>query len=146
LALCTIKTMNHRIKIFFNRHWSYVITDLRIYKPLLIILFFLTICATFKFDTWAWVSRSGSILVVFGAVLGLRRHFRLGSENAEAPLPPDTIKEPGAKAGYINVSAINEKGARKYDLVLQAKGLKIAVFGTLLWGYGDAVLQLIYPL
>lgn len=138
--------MNHRIKIFFNRHWSYVITDLRIYKPLLIILFVLTIWAAFKFNNWTWVSRYGSILVVFGATLGLRRHFRLGSENAEAPLPADTIKETGARAGYINASFINEKMAREYDLVLQVKGLKMAVFGTLLWGYGDAVLQLIYPL
>lgn len=56
------------------------------------------------------------------------------------------IKVPGqANSGMFNPAHINEQIFRQGDLKLQNIGLWIAVIGTFVWGYADAVLHLIMP-
>ena len=86
------------------------------------------------------MSRFGSIVVIVGATIGLRRHFRLGAKSAEESVPPFVIDN------QFNPSAVNETLFREGDLELQSRGLWIAVCGTFIWGYADAIFQLVYPL
>ena len=130
----------NKLKMFLNRHWSFVITDWRIYVPFLIGTLIFSIWLSLYCSSWLWISRYGSLLVIVGAIIGLRRHFRLGSKNAEEPVPPLVTDR------QLNPAGFNETMFREGDLELQSKGLKLAVFGTFIWGYGDALLDLLLPL
>lgn len=130
----------NNLKLFFNRHWSFVITDHRVYLPFLVGTLLFSFWLSVFFSSWTWISRYGSLLVIVGAVIGLRRHFRLGSKNAEEAVPPFVINR------QLNPAAFNESMFRKRDLELQSRGLKLAVLGTFIWGYGDIVLDLFWLL
>lgn len=130
----------NKLKKFLNRHWSFVITDRRIYLPFLVGTLIFSVWLSLVCNSWLWISRYGSLLVIVGATIGLRRHFRLGSKNAEEPVPPFV------KDRQLNPAGFNEAMFREGDLELQSKGLKLAVLGTFIWGYGDALLDLLLPL
>lgn len=129
-----------------RRHWSFILTDKRLYIPTLFIIFIASFFWSLHINSWLPISRFGSIIVIFGAILGLRRHFRLGSKNVENEPPPTSIPVGNKGAHKFNVEGVNESAFRSGDLKLQLMGLKLAVFGTFIWGYGDAIFQLMYKL
>ena len=133
-----------KLRLFFYRHWSFIVTDSRMYIPLLLLVFVFSLVWSFYISNWEPISRFGSIIVIVGAFIGLRRHFRLGSENVENDPPPD-VKKHGEQSYQITGEGSREKMFRKGDQKLQVTGLKLAIFGTFLWGYGDAIFQFIYP-
>ena len=108
--------------------------------PFLIAALLISVWLSFLFSSWLWISRYGSLIVIVGATVGLRRHFRIGSKKTEEPVSPFVVN------GQLNPVGLNEAMFREGDLELQSKGFKMAVFGTLVWGYGDAFLELLLPL
>jgi hypothetical protein len=134
------------LKHFLKRHWSFILTDKRLYIPALLLVFIGSFLWSLQISSWVPISRFGSIIVIFGAVLGLRRHFRLGATNVENEAPPTSIPVGSKGVHKLSVAGINEGTFRGGDLKLQLTGLKLAVFGTFLWGYGDAIFQFIYAL
>lgn len=64
--------------------------------------------------------------------------------NAESDVPSDTIPA-GTGMNRLVADGFNERTFRRGDLKLQIVGLRLAVLGTLIWGYGDAALQYAFP-
>ena len=94
----------------------------------------------FMHQDWSYFSRSGGFIVLFGALLGLRKLLRKGAREL------DTSNEPLV----INKNQFNTKGMfqRVQDLsdsFSQELGIIMVVIGTFINGFGDIVLNVLFP-
>lgn len=124
---------------FIMRHLTH--KKVNIFVAMLIVAASSVFCLTAK--DWDYISRSGSLVTVIGVLLMERRNLRLGPDlifhfnrssldNEKAPLT-DELK----RQEIANVSE---------DISSIYWGFVLIVFGTVLWGYGDDIFQLILPL
>ena len=91
--------------------------------------------------SWVWMQRCGGVVVLFGVLLGFPRLLRLGPQRAiqdDAPLVVD--------GNRLNMEGLWQSVQRLTDSYAQALGLGFVILGTLLAGYGDVVLEFLWPL
>jgi len=70
----------------------------------------------------SWISRSGSILVIFGAYLEYRQHFKT---------PSNTLSVGGKLLGGFAPEMSKERKR------FHKTAITFVIIGTLIWGYGD---------
>jgi hypothetical protein len=119
-------------------------------RSILAFVGFLVVAASIYADwgaaSWSWFQRSGSVLVLLGALMTYRSILRLGVKGVGGA---DPIFFKGRVAGIDN-SGGTQKVKVKTDedtqrLFSQADHDKLAgyvgaifmIFGTIIWGYGD---------
>ncbi|WP_444915889.1 hypothetical protein [Microbulbifer sp. TRSA007] len=104
-------------------------------------------------DIYIWFQRSGSLLVLCGALLTYRSIFRLGAKGVGgAPQAVFTIgkvqetytDENGQAMAKVQKS--DEDLEREYQLAMDQIagyiGAIYAILGTVIWGYGDLIGQI----
>ena len=120
-------------------------------NPLTLILFSviiisLSLCFDVGNDSWVWFQRSGSLVTVFGAILGVRSFIRLGSEGIGGATPfaeIGTCSGSRVEDGKVLVSfqpddeCIKAREEDRKDKVSVIIGLIHLIIGTVIWGYGD---------
>jgi hypothetical protein len=123
--------------------------ELKLTKPLssitlwvFIFIFSLTlgVAASICVSDWSWFGRSGSLATISGLLLIMRPLLRKGSvQQARTGLLAEiTIDENGTQKEYIDPQEIKDGTA---SLV----GAIFTIVGTVIWGFGDILLQLIWP-
>lgn len=90
---------------------------------------------------WAYFERSGGIVALLGALLGLRKLFRKGARDLNAPNDPLVINR-----NQFNVQAMWQEVEDLSDSFAQELGLALAVVGALISAAGAPVLQVLLPL
>ena len=90
---------------------------------------------------WAYLERSGGIVALLGALLGLRKLFRKGARNLNTPNEPLVIN-----GNQFNVQAMWQEVEDLSDSFAQELGLVLAVLGTLISAAGAPLLQVVLPL
>jgi hypothetical protein len=124
-----------------------ILTSIVLWLLISIAVVYCSIKADIGKQSWDWLQRSGSVLVLGGAFLTYRSIFRLGingvgGENVTCltgkivDAGEDTQDIPMAKISY------DEKSIRCLQQVALDKragfcGALLMITGTLLWGYGD---------
>ncbi len=97
-------------------------------------------------ESFEWFQRSGSLLVMVGAILGYRSVIRLGKRGVGGA--PDggrigKVKESYIKDGRQMVKVEYSPEQIAYDRQLNLDkfagyvGAIYAILGTIIWGYGD---------
>jgi hypothetical protein len=114
------------------------------YTITVLVIFFASIIFSLVDQSWEHVSRCGGIITVFGATLLGRDLIRLGPYHANEP-KPELAKRVG-KVNQFNPDAMWADVAEKVDNYAKYIGRYVIVVGTILWSYGDFLLQLIWPL
>ncbi len=89
---------------------------------------------------WAYFERSGGIVALLGALLGLRKLFRKGTRNLNAPNEPLVINR-----NQFNMQAMWQEVEDLSDSFAQELGLALAVVGTLISAAGAPLLQVLLP-
>lgn len=89
---------------------------------------------------WAYLERSGGIVALLGALLGLRKLLRKGARELATP------NEPLVKGNQFNVNAMWQEVEDNGDSFAQELGLVLAVLGTLISATGAPILQALFPL
>ena len=84
---------------------------------------------------WAYLERSGGIIALLGALLGLRKLFRKGARDLNTP------NEPLTKGQQFDVQAMWLEVEDLSDSFAQELGLFLAVLGTLISTAGAPLLQ-----
>lgn len=94
-------------------------------------------------DSWVWFQRSGSIIVLIGAILSYRSILRVGLHGVggiNTTLLKGTVINTNAD-GRLNFryDAESKKLLKEafWDKVAGYIGAILLVYGTLIWGYGD---------
>jgi len=113
------------------------------YSFVVFLIIITSIALSLVFKSWEHVSRCGGIITVFGVFLLSRDLIRLGPYNANEPKPPINI--PRGSTNVINVPGIAAEIAEKTDNYAKNIGIYIVVIGTILWSYGDWILQYLWP-
>ncbi|MFT4256448.1 MAG: hypothetical protein QM599_05760 [Pseudoxanthomonas sp.] len=90
---------------------------------------------------WAYLERSGGIVALLGALLGLRKLFRKGARDLNTPNDPLVINR-----NQFNVQAMWQEVEDLSDSFAQELGLVLAVLGTLISAAGAPLLQVLLPL
>jgi hypothetical protein len=90
---------------------------------------------------WAYLERSGAIVALMGALLGLRKLFRGGARDFNTPNEPLVINR-----NQFNFHAMWQEIEDLSDSFAQELGLALAVVGTFLSAAGAPFLQVILPL
>lgn len=99
-------------------------------------------------ESYEWFQRSGSLIVLIGAILSYRSIFRLGVRGVGgAPsatgrigkLKNSYIDENGLQKAQVEFSPEDTEYDRQVELDKLAGfiGATYIVFGTIIWGYGD---------
>ena len=94
---------------------------------------------------WGWVSSAGGVITLLGALLALRKLFRVGAQNLYKENEPLVINKKG-NVGQLNLNGLFQRIEDLSDAYAQALGLGIVIFGTVLSSYGDKVLEYFVPL
>jgi len=120
-------------------------------NPIVIFIFgvVITTCSIYEDwgrESWQWFQRSGSLLVLLGAILELRSVLRLGVNGVGGTNTSILM----GKVNSVDESSPNRKLGIKYDeeteeFLYQAAMDKLSgyigaiflIFGTVIWGYGD---------
>lgn len=94
----------------------------------------------FTNQDWSYFSRSGGFIVLFGALLSIRKLLRKGARELDKPNEPLVI----------NKNQFNTKGMFQHvqdlsDSFAQELGLIMVVIGTFINGFGDIVLNILFP-
>ncbi|PZU29888.1 MAG: hypothetical protein DI584_01515 [Stenotrophomonas sp.] len=84
---------------------------------------------------WAYLERSGGIIALLGAFLGLRKLFRKGARDLNTP------NEPLTKGQQFDVQAMWHEVEDLSDSFAEELGLFLAVLGTLISTAGAPLLQ-----
>jgi len=116
--------------------------------PLLLLLavsiFVVSVYADLGKHSWCWCQRSGSLIVLIGAVMGYRSVFRrgfkgVGGENTQFMV--GTLKSYDNNENTMKVGlSEKDRDALAQDFWDKAAGyigIILMIYGTLLWGYGD---------
>lgn len=93
-----------------------------------------------KYQDWSYFSRSGSFVILIGALLGLRKILRKGARALDTPNEPLVVNR-----NQFNVSGMYERVQDLSDAFAQELGISIVVIGTLINGFGDIVLDAFFP-
>jgi len=117
--------------------------------PIMVIVFSILIVSISIYldlgsNYWTWFQRSGSLLTLCGAILGVRSYIRLGLRGfgGATPIVQTGIVIGGKdNDGMIPIkldkeSLVAEEEDRK-DKISGVIGLIHVIIGTLIWGYGD---------
>lgn len=105
------------------------------------LIIILSVALSLQTGTWSWVSRCGGVLVLFGVLLSLRKLFRLGPQKLDMPVEPIVTN-----GGQFNLNSMYQSINHLTDNFAQAFGVGLMVAGTIIASYGDAVLDLVFPL
>lgn len=85
-------------------------------------------------NQWHWFGRSGAILTIAGLLLTFRPLVRLGLSEL---LRSQSNKDLG---GLVDTPEETEAARQvKIDGIASVLGVSMAIFGTLVWAYGDLV-------
>lgn len=118
-----------------------------------VITVFLSIHQDMGNKSWFWFQRSGSVIVLVGAILGYRSIVRLGSDGvggAAVSFARVTIVSTNeTAAGQKLKVAYSEDTKRQFlehalDQRAGFLGAGFLVVGTLIWGYGDLLGLMLY--
>ena len=90
---------------------------------------------------WAYLERSGGIVALLGALLGLRKLFRKGAGELNTPNEPLVINR-----NQFNPRAMWQEVEDHGDSFAQELGLVLAVLGTIISAAGAPLLQALLPL
>lgn len=90
---------------------------------------------------WACFERSGGIVALCGALLGLRKLLRKGARELNTPNEPIVIN-----GNQFNVQAMWQQVEDLSDSFAQELGLVLVVLGTLIGTVGAPLLQFLVPL
>ncbi len=96
---------------------------------------------SFHTCSWTWMPRCGGVVVLFGVLLGFPRLLRMGPQRASEDDAPLVVH-----GNQLNIEAVWQRVQRLTDTYAQALGLVFIIVGTLLAGYGDVVLEFLWPL
>ena len=99
-----------------------------------------TALAVLKSD-WAYLERSGGIVALLGALLGLRKLLRKGAHELNTQNEPLVIN-----GNQFNVNAMWQEVEDLSDSFAQELGLIMAVAGTVIGAAAAPILQWIIPL
>ena len=90
---------------------------------------------------WAYIERSGGIVALFGALLGLRRLLRKGTRTLNKQNPPlfDRTRKFDMGAMWQHVEDTSDSFAQELGLIL-------VVLGTAISSFGAPLLQVLLPL
>ncbi len=111
-----------------------------------VIIMGFSIFLDFGSTSWVWFQRSGSIITVLGALMGVRSFFRIGIQGLGGATPyfeVGIVKSSKIESGKILVDVDPEeesKTARKEDRKDKFSmliGIIHIIIGTIIWGYGD---------
>jgi hypothetical protein len=61
-----------RIRFYFDRHWSFIVTDRYTVFPFLAIVICLAIYGSYNRQDWELIGRSGNIFALAGGLMSLR--------------------------------------------------------------------------
>jgi len=111
-----------------------------------IIVASISIYADWGKETWEWFQRSGSFLVLIGAVMELRSVLRLGVKGiggANTSMLRGKLEEVDDSGSVQKINCKYDDATTEY--LYQAKldeisgfcGALFLVCGTIIWGYGD---------
>ena len=132
------------MKMDFKSHFNYYKNaGLYKYSFFVILIIFVSFAFSFASESWEHVSRCGGLITVFGVFLLSRDLIRLGPYKANEPKPPVNI--PRGRMNEINMPGIWAEIAEKTDNYSKHIGIYIVVIGTILWSYGDWILQYFWP-
>lgn len=104
-------------------------------------------------SSWQWFQRSGSIVTVLGAILGIRSFFRLGIKGIGGATPfggIGTVKGTRMVRGKLMVDFELDEESKKAerederDKLSMVIGILHIVLGTIIWGYGDLLGSIIH--
>ena len=90
---------------------------------------------------WSYIERSGGIVALLGALLGLRKLFRKGTRELNTPNEPLVIN-----GNQFNTRAMWQEVEDLSDSFAQDLGLVLAVLGTVISSAGAPLLQSLVPL
>jgi hypothetical protein len=96
-------------------------------------------------NDWGWVSRAGGVITLLGALLTLRKLFRVGAQNLHKENEPLVINKKG-NVGQFNLKGMFQRVEDLSDAYAQALGLAIVTFGTVVSSYGDKIMEWLVPL
>jgi hypothetical protein len=124
-------------------HWFYL-KQAGLFKYSIVVLAVISASVIFSIfdESWEHVSRCGGLITVFGASLLGRDLIRKGPYSANEEKPPLATR-------VGNVNKFNPEGMyadinEKIDNYAKYIGLYILIVGTLLWSYGDYVLNMVW--
>ena len=96
-------------------------------------------------EAWVWFQRSGSVMVLCGAILTYRSVLRIGLQGVGGA-EPHFIR--GTVMGTQENGNVNIKFSEESRQLLREAfkdklagfiGIFLIIFGTLVWGYGDLI-------
>ncbi len=79
-------------------------------------------------NDWGWVSRAGGVVTLLGALLALRKLFRVGAQNLYKENEPLVINKKG-NVGQLNLTGMFQRIEDLSDAYAQALGLAIVIIG-----------------
>lgn len=99
-----------------------------------------SICASLMWKDWMWFARSGSLITIAGILLLSSKTFRLGIYKSQASMnaKPSCIVQGG---GIVTASSTDKSIGLSV-----LRGIVVSIAGTIIWGYGDAIMEKVYPL
>jgi len=130
----------------FKSHFNYY-KRAGLYKYTIVISLIITtsIILSNVFESWEHISRCGGIITVFGACLLSRDLIRKGPYNLSKPKEPISKSIPNSNLNLVNMAGISDVIEEVQDNYAKYIGFYILVLGTILWSYGDWILNCILP-
>jgi len=107
---------------------------------LLFMLLCLALLLSWYSKSWEHVSRVGGIITIIGLLQTVRRLGRLGPVGATKPKPPMVINN-----NEFNMEHVYASMEETTDNYAQILGIYVVVLGTILWSYGDFILERLLP-
>ena len=123
-----------------SRWWHY--KHIKAWRYVVASLGALVFCAwlSLHHHDWTYIERSGGIIALFGALLGLRKLLRKGTRSINKP------NEPLFKAGKFGIGALLQHVEETSDAFAQELGLALVVLGTFISSFGALLLKALVPL
>lgn len=100
------------------------------------------VCAllAYKSHDWSYFSRSGGFIVLFGVLLGFRKLLRKGARELNSPNEPLVIN-----TNQFNTKGMFQRVQDLSDSFAQELGIIMVAIGTFIIGFGDIVLNKLFP-
>lgn len=97
-------------------------------------------------NDWTVIERSGGLIALLGALLGLRKLLRKGARELETPNEPLWSRPEFNGARQFNPNGMWQEVEDLSDSFAQQLGLILVVIGTLISSFGSLIMQLLFPL